>query len=141
MHTSVNWEFPLKSPEDKAKTSSADASVNGQETFCPSWVAEWGEGGGPLAGYFIALHYAAACSGADIWNSSDKHIPSCFSQPAYITRQKFGRKACFSDVRRQAKCFQHVFKDSKHCKHWLLAGQMFTQIFDLFCFSIFRTVR
>lgn len=48
MHTSVNWEFPLKSPEDKAKTSSADASVNGQETFCPSWVAEWGEGGGVL---------------------------------------------------------------------------------------------
>lgn len=52
-----------------------------------------------------------------------------------------GEKPVFQMFVAKPSAFSNVFKDSKHCKHRLLAGQMFTQIFDLFCFSIFKTVR
>lgn len=140
IHTSVNWEFPLKSPKDKAEISSADASVNGQETFCPPWVAEWGWGilwPDILSLFIKQQHVQALTFGIPMTSIYRVVSHNLLPSPGRSLREK----PVFQMFVAKPSAFSNVFKDSNHCKHWLLAGQMLTQIFDLFCFSIFKTVR
>lgn len=137
MHTSVNWELPLKSPYDKLKTSSADASVTGQETFCPSWVAEGGIWPDTLSLFIKQQHVQALTFGIPVTSIYRVVSHNLLTSPG----RSLGEEPVFQIFLAKPSAFSNVIKDSKHCKHWLLAGQMFTQIFDLFCFSIFKTVR